>query len=100
VGAGGSEGAEGEGGGDGGGVKGAALPAEPPRLAAHASGADLEALCRRALSQYGVRVLDNVDLSRLDGSAARGFVIARALMERGDARAFAMAREILSFLET
>ena len=73
---------------------------EPARLSRHASATDLEALWGRAPSQYGVRVLDHVDLSRLDGIAARGFVIARALMERGDARAFAMARKILSYIET
>lgn len=79
---------------------GESLAKAPVRLAAHRSGAELEAMCRRALSQYGVRVLDNVVLSRLDGVAARGFVIARALMELGDSRAFALGREILSYLET
>jgi hypothetical protein len=70
------------------------------RLAPHTEPAALEAICDQALRLYGVRVLDNVDLSRLDGIAARAFVIAGALMERGDARAFALGRELLSFLET
>jgi hypothetical protein len=69
-------------------------------LAPHASVLELEAKCERALSLYGVRALDNVDLSRLDTIAARAFVIGRALMERGDLRAFALGRDILSFIET
>jgi hypothetical protein len=73
---------------------------QPVRLSPHASASDLEAICDRALRQYGARVLDNVDLSRLDGIAARAFVIAGALMERGDARAFALGRKILSSIET
>jgi hypothetical protein len=68
------------------------------RLKPDACAADFEALCAKALRLYGVRVLDNVDLSRLDG-AARGFVIAGALMERGDARGFEMARQLLQRLE-
>ena len=69
-------------------------------LSPRASAADLEAICAQALDRYGVRVLGNVDLSQLDGIAARAFVIARALMEHGDVRAFALAREVLSFIET
>jgi hypothetical protein len=56
----------------------------------------LRRLCERALSLYGARVLDNVDLDRLPGMRARAGVIARALMERGDARAFVLGREILA----
>jgi hypothetical protein len=48
------------------------------------------------LSLYGARVLDNVDLDRLPALRARAGVIARALMERGDARAFVLGREILA----
>ncbi|HEY1942237.1 MAG TPA: hypothetical protein VGH40_08950 [Roseiarcus sp.] len=69
-------------------------------LAPHASVVELEAKCERALSLYGARVLDNVDLSQLDSIAARAFVIGRALMERGDLRAFVLGRDILSFIET
>jgi hypothetical protein len=45
---------------------------------------------------YGARVLDNVDLDRLPALRARAGVIARALMERGDVRAFVLGREILA----
>lgn len=72
---------------------------KPVRLSPHASAPDLEAICAQAFRQYGVRVLDNIDLSRLDGIAARAFVVAGALMERGDARAFALGRKILSCIE-
>jgi hypothetical protein len=62
----------------------------------HRDNKELCRLCDRALSLYGVRVLDNVDLDRLPGMRARAGVIARALMERGDARAFVLGREILA----
>jgi len=52
-----------------------------------------------ALELYGVRVLDNIDLARLDDVSKRARVIARALIERGDARAFAMGRRILAEVE-
>ena len=53
-------------------------------------------LCREALSHYGVRVLDNVDLGRLDSLRDKALVIGRALMDRGDARAFVLARRIMA----
>ncbi len=56
-------------------------------------------LCSKATDQYAVRVFDNVDLSRLADPLKRGSVVARALMERGDARAFAMGRKILAELD-
>ena len=64
--------------------------------AEHRDTKKLRRLCDRALSLYGVRVLDNVDLDRLPALRARAGVIARALMERGDARAFVLGREILA----
>jgi len=60
---------------------------------------DLQAMCDRALNAYGVRILDNVDLERLPNLRARASVIARAMIERGDARAFALGREILARAE-
>jgi hypothetical protein len=62
----------------------------------HRDGKELRRLCDRALSLYGARVLDNVDLDRLPALRARAGVIARALMERGDARGFVLGREILA----
>jgi hypothetical protein len=64
--------------------------------AEHRETRELRELCDRALSLYGARVLDNVDLERVPDLQARGRVIARALMERGDARAFVLGREILA----
>ncbi|MEZ2219412.1 hypothetical protein [Rhizobium sp. RCC_161_2] len=49
-----------------------------------------------ALARYGIRLLDNIDLDRLPELAQKSKVVADALMERGDARAFAMGRRILS----
>lgn len=62
----------------------------------HRDSKELRRLCARALSLYGARVLDNVDLDRLPALRARAGVIARALMERGDVRAFVLGREILA----
>jgi hypothetical protein len=62
----------------------------------HRDSRELRKLCDRALSLYGARVLDNVDLDRVPDQRARAGVIARALMERGDARAFVLGRQILA----
>jgi hypothetical protein len=45
-----------------------------------------------------VRILDNVDLDRLPDLRSRVAVVARALIDRGDARAFAMGRKMLDRL--
>jgi hypothetical protein len=66
----------------------------------HRDSKELRRMCDRALSQYGSRILDNVDLERLPDLRARAGVIARAMIERGDARAFALGREILARLGT
>ncbi|MGN6550921.1 MAG: hypothetical protein ACTHJ3_13635 [Pararhizobium sp.] len=56
-------------------------------------------LCSKAAELYGARVFDNIDLARLPDPMKQARVVASALMERGDARAFAMARTILAELE-
>jgi len=66
----------------------------------HRDSKELKGMCDRALSLYGPRILDNVDLDRLPDLRARAGVIARAMIERGDARAFALGREILARVET
>ncbi|MCM2505344.1 hypothetical protein NDN16_16875 [Aureimonas altamirensis] len=53
-----------------------------------------EELLEEALYLYRDRVLDNLDLSAIDSMPARARVVATALMERGDARAFAIGREL------
>jgi hypothetical protein len=63
--------------------------------AKHRASKDLSSLYDNALQAYRVRILDNVDLDRLPDLRSRAAVVARAMMERGDARAFAMGREIL-----
>src|SRR4051812_2435869 len=62
----------------------------------HREDRELRKLYDRATSLYGARVLDNLDLERVPDLRARAGVIARALMERGDARAFVLGREILA----
>jgi hypothetical protein len=65
----------------------------------HRNDKDLQVMFDRALSLYRVRILDNVDLERLPNLRARAGVIAKAMIERGDARAFALGRELLSQAE-
>ena len=65
----------------------------------HRTDKDLQLMFDQALSLYSVRILDNVDLDRLPDLRARARVIARAMIERGDARAFALGRELLSHAE-
>lgn len=65
----------------------------------HRSDKQLQSLCDAALSEFGVRILDNVDLDRLPDLRARAQVIAGAMMERGNARAFVLARKILEHMK-
>lgn len=50
----------------------------------------------QAVSRYGVRVLDNIDLSRLQNVDEKARVLGKALMARGDATAFIAGRKLLS----
>lgn len=63
--------------------------------AEHRGKKELRSLYENALRSYRARVLDNVDLDRLPDLRSRAAVVARAMIERGDARAFALGREIL-----
>lgn len=56
-------------------------------------------LCMKAAERYSVRMLDNVDLARIPGVMDQAAVIADALLERGDARAFVLGRRIQAALE-
>lgn len=55
----------------------------------------IEAAIRNAVDKYRVRVLDNVDLDRIRDVSSKARIVAGALMERGDARAFVMGRKLL-----
>ncbi len=63
--------------------------------AEHRSNKELRSLYEDALALYGTRILDNVDLNRLPDLRSRAAVAARAMIDRGDARAFAMGRQML-----
>jgi hypothetical protein len=63
--------------------------------AEHRQTKDLQSLLDNALRLYGPRILDNVDLDRLPDLRSRAAVAARAMIDRGDARAFAMGRKML-----
>jgi hypothetical protein len=56
---------------------------------------ELRTLYDKALALYRARILDNVDLDRLPDLRSRAAVVARAMIDRGDARAFAMGRRML-----
>ncbi|UFZ04532.1 hypothetical protein LQG66_36015 [Bradyrhizobium ontarionense] len=60
---------------------------------------ELVGMLDEALRLYGTRILDNVDLDRLPDLRSRIGVAARAMMERGDARAFVMGRRMLDRLQ-
>jgi hypothetical protein len=66
--------------------------------AEHRAGKELRALYNKALDLYRTRILDSVDLDRLPDLRSRAAVIARAMIDRGDARAFAMGRQMLDCL--
>jgi hypothetical protein len=63
--------------------------------AEHRGNKTLRSLYDNALKLYGPRILDNVDLDRLPDLRSRAAVVARAMIDRGDARAFAIGRQIL-----
>ena len=66
--------------------------------AEHRGSKELRALYEKALALYRTRILDNVDLDRLPDLRSRAAVIARAMIDRGDARAFAIGRQMLDRL--
>jgi hypothetical protein len=49
-----------------------------------------------ALERYGPRIADNIDLDRVTGLSAKSRIVANALIERGDARAYAFGRLLLA----
>ena len=57
---------------------------------------EIQRLCDNALASYRTRILDNIDLDRLPDLRSRAAVIARAMIDRGDARAFALGRKLLA----
>ena len=63
--------------------------------AEHRGNKELRSLYDNALRCYGTRILDNVDLDRLPDLRSRAAVVARAMIDRGDARAFAIGRQML-----
>lgn len=60
--------------------------------------ARLAEFIKMATDRYGLRVFDNIDIGKLDDLPQKARVVANALMERGDARAYAMGRKMVSQL--
>jgi hypothetical protein len=67
--------------------------------ARHRGEKQLRSLFEKALHSYGPRILGNVDLDRLPDLRSRAAVAARAMIDRGDARAFAVGRQMLDLVE-
>ena len=66
--------------------------------AQHRSNKELKSLYDEALASYRTRILDNIDLDRLPDLQSRAAVVARAMIDRGDARAFALGRQMLDLV--
>lgn len=56
---------------------------------------ELQALIDQALDRYGPKIEENIDLTRVANVSARARVVGRALLERGDASGFVLARRLL-----
>ncbi|CAH0343115.1 hypothetical protein [Rhizobium sp. CECT 9324] len=54
---------------------------------------------QKASELYGLRVFDNIDIEKLSELPPKARIVANALMERGDARAYSMGRKMISYLE-
>jgi hypothetical protein len=67
--------------------------------ARHRREKQLRSLYEKALHSYGPRILDNVDLDRLPDLQSRAAVAARAMIDRGDARAFVVGRKMLDMAQ-
>ena len=52
-----------------------------------------------ALKLYSVRINDNIDLDKIADISEKSRLVGNALIERGDARAFALGRKILKEAE-
>jgi hypothetical protein len=65
----------------------------------HRKSKELQQMINIALELYRTRILDNVDLDRLPDLRSRASVVARAMIDRGDARAFALGRQMLAHIE-
>jgi hypothetical protein len=52
-----------------------------------------------ALREYSIRIKDNIDLDRIADLSEKSRLVANALIERGDARAFALGRKLLKDAE-
>jgi hypothetical protein len=59
---------------------------------------NLAELCARAFSLYSTRCRDGIDYNRTTDPRARASVLANALIERGDGRAFILGRRIFDRL--
>jgi len=60
---------------------------------------ELEALYDNAIRLYGSRILGSADLDRLSNLKERAAVAARAMIDRGDARAFFIGRQLLDLVQ-
>jgi hypothetical protein len=59
---------------------------------------ELTALYNEAIRLYGSRILGSADLDRLSDLKERAAVAARAMIDKGDARAFFIGRQLLDLV--
>ncbi len=55
----------------------------------------LQDLIDRAVERYGVRAMDNIDLSKLPDVHAKARVLGKSLMAKGDSAAFVVGRQLV-----
>lgn len=59
---------------------------------------ELRKLYDQAMASYRTRILDNNDLDRLPDFLSKATIVAHAIIDRGDARAFALGRRMLDLI--
>lgn len=76
------------------------IPSAKLRCIRTAEASRLDDFIKIATEKYSLRIFDNIDIDKLGDISQRARVVANALMERGDARAYAMGRKMIIQLES
>jgi hypothetical protein len=65
------------------------------RIAHRQKNALLKHDLNQAIDRYGLLILDNIDIDSVPDISRKSRIVANALIERGDARAFVIGRKLL-----
>ncbi|MGL4634860.1 MAG: hypothetical protein ACRCWF_02670 [Beijerinckiaceae bacterium] len=79
-------------------VNGHKMSAKPPPLKL-GSDCACEAAISEALQLYGARATENISLDKLPDARSKARVLGRKLMDHGDARAYALGRDLVAMGE-